>query len=190
MEKFLRAIYFANDKHNGQLRKDGKTPVVTHLLTVGLLLSGVTNKKDTIVAGILHDTLEDTKTTPKELEKLFGKRVRKIVEEVSEKDRKKNWEKRWHERKKKTLEKIKKMSKDAALVLSADTTSNQYELLKNLKISGLKFAKYFHSSIDDKLEYDFRKLNEIKKYHSNPMLKLIRKNIIESEKIVKSLRSK
>jgi len=38
----------------------------------------------TLVAGILHDTIEDTETTGDELETQFGIEIRRIVEEVSD----------------------------------------------------------------------------------------------------------
>jgi (p)ppGpp synthase/HD superfamily hydrolase len=190
MQKLLEAIYFAADKHNGQLRKDGKTPVITHLLTVALLLSQITKDENIVIAGILHDVLEDTKTTESEIKDIFGPKVLEIVKECTEEDRGKDWEKRWKERKAKTLNKIKTTSRPGALVLTSDTVSNSYELLRNLKITGLRYTKSFHSSIEDKLENDHKKLKELKKYHSNPLLKLTSKNIIETKKVVKSLKTK
>jgi guanosine-3',5'-bis(diphosphate) 3'-pyrophosphohydrolase len=38
----------------------------------------------TLVAAVLHDTIEDTCTTGEELEELFGPEVRRLVEEVTD----------------------------------------------------------------------------------------------------------
>ena len=53
---------------------------VTHLLAD---TGGVTDLV-TLMAAVLHDTIEDTKTTAEELEAQFGRTVRKVVEEVTD----------------------------------------------------------------------------------------------------------
>jgi (p)ppGpp synthase/HD superfamily hydrolase len=35
----------------------------------------------TLIAAVLHDTIEDTRTTAEELEAQFGQTVRKVIEE-------------------------------------------------------------------------------------------------------------
>jgi len=42
------------------------------------------NDFSTLLAGVLHDTVEDTDTTFDELEEVFGPDVRRLVEEVSD----------------------------------------------------------------------------------------------------------
>jgi len=39
---------------------------------------------NTLIAAILHDTIEDTETTPEEIKDLFGNDVLKLVEEVTD----------------------------------------------------------------------------------------------------------
>ena len=83
----LRAIVFSADKHRRQRRKDGeKSPYINHPVAVADLLANVGGVTDltTLVAAVLHDTIEDTDTTPEELERLFGPVVRVVVEEVSD----------------------------------------------------------------------------------------------------------
>ena len=46
-------------------------------------MGGVTDVV-TLVAAVLHDTIEDTETTPAEIEGRFGPEVRAVVEEVTD----------------------------------------------------------------------------------------------------------
>lgn len=73
-----KAIDFINQRHKGQLRASGE-PYVKHLLEVYRILKSLNLDEETLLAGLLHDTLEDTDTTFEELESLFGASVAKIV---------------------------------------------------------------------------------------------------------------
>jgi guanosine-3',5'-bis(diphosphate) 3'-pyrophosphohydrolase len=58
------AIAFAARAHQGQIRKDGKTPYVSHVFRVSMVvrhLFGIDDRK-VLTAAVLHDTLEDTTT--------------------------------------------------------------------------------------------------------------------------------
>jgi (p)ppGpp synthase/HD superfamily hydrolase len=83
----LKAVQFAAGKHQTQRRKDvDASPYINHPIGVAHLLAdigGITDL-DTLVAAILHDTIEDTETTPGELEEQFGRTVRKVVEEMTD----------------------------------------------------------------------------------------------------------
>ncbi len=77
----LQAISFATREHEGQYRKDKKTPYVAHPLrvyTIASQLFGVTDAS-TLAAAVLHDTLEDTLTDRDELIEIFGPRVAEYV---------------------------------------------------------------------------------------------------------------
>jgi GTP diphosphokinase / guanosine-3',5'-bis(diphosphate) 3'-diphosphatase len=80
-----QAIRAAAVLHDGQVRKGAEPyPYITHLVAVSYLLADYAKDEDTIIAGLLHDTLEDTDYTPEELEADFGKKVREIVEGVTD----------------------------------------------------------------------------------------------------------
>jgi guanosine-3',5'-bis(diphosphate) 3'-pyrophosphohydrolase len=83
----LNAVRFAAHKHRYQRRKDEEaSPYINHPIDVAELLARVGNVSDlpTLLAGVLHDTVEDTGTTFSELEQAFGWDVRLIVEEVTD----------------------------------------------------------------------------------------------------------
>jgi guanosine-3',5'-bis(diphosphate) 3'-pyrophosphohydrolase len=77
----LRAISFAARQHEGQLRKDGRTPYIAHplrVLTIAATVFGVTDP-ESLAAAVLHDTIEDTTTDRDDLIERFGKRVASFV---------------------------------------------------------------------------------------------------------------
>lgn len=76
------AIDFATDNHAGQKRKSGE-PYITHPLAVAALLVEWGMDIDTVLAGVLHDTIEDTNLTIDDLESLFGRDVAFLVDGVS-----------------------------------------------------------------------------------------------------------
>ncbi|HMQ95766.1 MAG TPA: RelA/SpoT family protein [Candidatus Saccharibacteria bacterium] len=80
--ELAHAIEFATKKHEGQKRKSGE-PYITHPLSVAGILIEWGMDIDTILAGILHDTVEDTNTTFEELESLFGRDVAFLVDGVT-----------------------------------------------------------------------------------------------------------
>ncbi|HEX9816326.1 MAG TPA: HD domain-containing protein [Candidatus Thermoplasmatota archaeon] len=85
MELFLEAAKaFATERHEGQTRRDGTTPYITHPVRVAQRLqdAGV-NKAEILAAAVLHDLIEDTRTQPKEVFARFGPRVASLVDEVS-----------------------------------------------------------------------------------------------------------
>lgn len=83
----LAAISFAARKHQDQRRKgQGKTPYINHPLRVLEILwdIGGVRELETLIAAVLHDTLEDTCTSAEELEVAFGSRVLDRVQEVTD----------------------------------------------------------------------------------------------------------
>lgn len=85
--RLLQALHFSADKHRFQKRKDrGASPYINHPIEVATVLATVGGVADliTLVAAVLHDTIEDTATTPEELEQRFGRDVRLVVEELSD----------------------------------------------------------------------------------------------------------
>ncbi len=77
-----QAIEVATKAHEGQFRKTGE-PYIIHPLAVMKILEEWNMDEDTIIAGILHDTVEDTPLTLKEIEEQFGKDVAFLVNGVT-----------------------------------------------------------------------------------------------------------
>lgn len=76
-----RAAAFASFKHRHQLRKDGKTPYVSHVYRVAMTVRHVFGCEDpeAIAAAMLHDLIEDTTTDYDDLASKFGVGVADLV---------------------------------------------------------------------------------------------------------------
>lgn len=77
-----RAIQIATEAHAGQLRKSGD-PYISHPLAVMKIVEDWGMDEDTIIAAVLHDTVEDTDLTLKDIEREFGSQVAKLVDGVT-----------------------------------------------------------------------------------------------------------
>jgi guanosine-3',5'-bis(diphosphate) 3'-pyrophosphohydrolase len=87
VQVFLRAAAFAARKHRLQKRKDVEaSPYINHPIEVAAILANDGDVTDpvTLVAAVLHDTLEDTKTTPEELANAFSPTIRDLVQELTD----------------------------------------------------------------------------------------------------------
>ena len=80
--KIQEAVKLATEAHDGQLRKTGE-PYIVHPLAVKKILEEWNMDDDTIIAGILHDTVEDTDVTLKDIEEQFGHDVAFLVDGVT-----------------------------------------------------------------------------------------------------------
>ena len=81
-ERIKHAVAVAKDAHDGQYRKTGE-PYIVHPLAVKKILEEWGMDEDTIIAGILHDTVEDTSLTLEDIRKEFGESVAFLVDGVT-----------------------------------------------------------------------------------------------------------
>ena len=82
VELVTRAYEFAAEAHKDQRRYSGE-PYVIHTSEVGYYLAEAGLDTQTVVAGLLHDTVEDAGVKPAEIEEKFGVEVRALVEGVT-----------------------------------------------------------------------------------------------------------
>lgn len=76
------AIDYAAERHAGQKRKSGEE-YITHPISVAAILIDWGMDIDTVLAGVLHDTVEDTEAKLDEIESLFGRDVAFLVDGVT-----------------------------------------------------------------------------------------------------------
>jgi guanosine-3',5'-bis(diphosphate) 3'-pyrophosphohydrolase len=81
-----RAYVTAERMHGTQMRKSGD-PYITHPLAVTTILADMGMTEPTLVAALLHDTVEDTPYTLAELTKDFGEEVGLLVDGVTKLDK-------------------------------------------------------------------------------------------------------
>jgi guanosine-3',5'-bis(diphosphate) 3'-pyrophosphohydrolase len=77
-----KAYDFAEEAHRGQLRSSGD-PYIIHPMDVAQTLADLRMDIPSIVAGLLHDTVEDTHATLEQIEKEFGKDIAELVDGVT-----------------------------------------------------------------------------------------------------------
>ena len=81
-----RAFEVADRAHTGQRRRSGE-PYITHPLAVARILADLGMTSPTIVAALLHDTVEDTEYTLDMLTADFGDEVAHLVDGVTKLDK-------------------------------------------------------------------------------------------------------
>ena len=81
-----RAFAVAYRAHDGQKRKSGE-PYITHPVAVARILADMGMNTSTLVAALLHDTVEDTDYSLEQLEKDFGSEVAMLVDGVTKLDK-------------------------------------------------------------------------------------------------------
>jgi len=80
--RIKKAIEVATTAHEGQKRKSGD-PYIVHPLAVMQILQDWGMDEDTVIAGVLHDTVEDTSLTLDEIKADFGETVAFLVDGVT-----------------------------------------------------------------------------------------------------------
>ncbi len=81
-----RAYVTAEKMHGPQMRKSGD-PYITHPLAVTTILAGIGMTEPTLVAALLHDTVEDTDYTLDQCREDFGDEVAAMVDGVTKLDK-------------------------------------------------------------------------------------------------------
>lgn len=130
MNKVIKAIRYATTIHNGQTRKNGFTPFVTHPIAVACKVAMLDNvTEDMVVAALLHDGPEDVPSiTFDDIRNEFGPNVANLVEELTNVYTSSAYPKmNRKERKLKELERLKKISPAAKQIKMLDRIHNLEE---------------------------------------------------------------
>ena len=82
VENVKKAYFYAERLHRGQKRQSGEEYIV-HPLNVAYILASMHADKDTICAGLLHDTIEDTNVTKEQIAHDFNPSIALLVDGVT-----------------------------------------------------------------------------------------------------------
>ena len=82
VEIVKKAYEYADTLHKGQMRQSGE-PYISHPLNVAYILADMHADKDTVCAGLLHDTLEDTNITKEDIAHDFNQNIANLVDGVT-----------------------------------------------------------------------------------------------------------
>lgn len=77
-----RAFLLGARVHRGQKRSSGE-PFFSHPIAVAHMLADIEADADTIIAALLHDSIEDTELTLVDIEREFGKEVTALIDGVT-----------------------------------------------------------------------------------------------------------
>ena len=131
-------------------RKAGRGFEATHVLSVGLIVQEFGFDEDTIIAAILHDTLEDTPLDADVIRRRFGPHVLSVVQDVTESPRTRPW----RARKEAYIEHLRASPRDAArAVAAADKIHNLISLAAGVETGGAAFLAAFTTGIDEMIWY-------------------------------------
>ena len=86
MREVVRAYRYAQAMHEGQKRQSGED-YITHPVAVAAELARLGLGTPTLVAALLHDTVEDTPATLNDVKEGFGEEVAHLVDGVTKLDR-------------------------------------------------------------------------------------------------------
>jgi (p)ppGpp synthase/HD superfamily hydrolase len=175
------AVALALRAHATQVRKgDGQLPYVVHPVTVALILSRYTGDEDTIIAGLLHDTLEDTHVTAEEIERAFGPKVREMVQDVTESGLPGL---SWETRKARYLRQLQSAPRPSLLVAAADKTANLISMIAAHATAGDALWDRFSASVGQKLEF-YRRVHAIVRaaWPGCPLLQELGNRLEEAER--------
>ena len=82
IEIVKKAYNYADNLHSGQMRQSGEQ-YISHPLNVAYILAEMHADRDTICAGLLHDTLEDTSITKEDISHDFNQNIANLVDGVT-----------------------------------------------------------------------------------------------------------
>ena len=144
------AITTMLEAHGLARRKAGRGFEATHVLSVALIAGEFGFDEDTVIAAVLHDTLEDTPLDPEVIRRRFGDHVLAVVEDVTEPPRTRPW----RERKEAYIGRLRASPRLAArAVASADKIHNLSSLVAGIEARGPAFIDAFTTGIDEMVWY-------------------------------------
>ncbi len=124
VEEFEDALNYAMEAHKGQHRANGE-PYIIHPLAVADILTELEADGATLMAAMLHDTVEDTESTTVEIGEQFGRDVADLVDGVTK------------------LEKMQYSSKEE---LQAENFRKMFlAMAKDIRVVWIKLADRLHN---------------------------------------------
>lgn len=151
--KVEQAIKAAALLHVDQLRKGKiKLPYITHLIAVLMIVRDYSVDETTLVAALLHDTLEDTDYTAVELKADFGDKVAELVLTLTEPQSTPETQITWLEIKKAYARQLRQGKEGAVIIAAADKAHNFRSIVEEYYDDHARFIQDFGSQLDTRLE--------------------------------------
>ena len=140
-----KAVAFAANAHDGQLRKGTKLPYIVHPMEAMTIAATLTDDPEILAAAVLHDVLEDCGVSEPALARQFGMRVARIVRAVSE-EKETDTQGSWQKRKLHTINRMRAADEAEKIVTLADKLSNLRSMDRDLRAAGPGFWQRFNQT--------------------------------------------
>ena len=157
MNNIEKAMAYATEKHKNQTRKLTGEPYINHIKDVANILIENGANEETIIVGILHDTLEDTSATYNEISKMFGRKIANMVKTESEIK-----SLPYKKRKAEHMGRVGEADFETKLVNCADKVSNLKSMIAIYSKYGDNIWNYFHGTKEEIMWYYTIALNALK----------------------------
>ena len=154
--RFESALLYANQVHQGQLRKGTGIPYMAHILGVTAIALEYGATEDEAIGALLHDAAEDGGGEARlaEIRARFGDAVGDIVLGCSDSLVEHPEDKLpWRERKDAYLAHVEGASPSVCLVSAADKLHNVRSIVRDLRIHGDEVWERFQGKRDGTLWY-------------------------------------
>ncbi len=161
------AITTAIEAHGLRRRKAGSAFEATHALSVGLIVSDFGGAENSVVAALLHDTLEDTLLDQEVIRDRFGDYVLAIVTDLTEPKK----PVAWRRRKEAYIECLRQSPRDESrTVASADKIHNLSSMVAGLENQGVTFIDMFTAGLEGMVWFQREVHRMLTKEWSHPIL--------------------
>ena len=165
--RFEDAVTTMLEAHGLNRRKAGRGFEASHAFSVATIVADHGFEEDTIIAALLHDTLEDTDLDPAIIERRFGTPVLDIVRDVSEPPK----PRRWRDRKLSYIEQLRTSSRHGArAVAAADKIHNLSKMTAGLRSHGTTYIRPFTAPLEDMIWYHQTVLDTLRATWDHPIL--------------------
>jgi len=160
-----KADHLAARAHEGQVRKEGGIPYITHPRAVAEILNAYNFPEQVIAAALVHDVLEDTTVTPEELRAELGDDVLRMVEELSY-DKKLGWE----AQREAYAEAVRAAPEGVKAISIADKIHNARSLVAAHAAAGPAVWQRFNRGKEKKLWFEDLMLNMFRETWQHPLV--------------------
>ncbi len=165
-DRFIKALNFATELHQRQIRKGSGIPYVSHLLAVTSLVLEDGGGEDDAIAAMLHDAIEDQggAATREKIRERFGSNVVRLVDGCT--DAEVTPKPPWRERKQRYIEHLAHASPDVRRISAADKLHNARSIVADLRRVGRDVFTRFNAGQEGTLWY-YRELVKMFKTHAD-----------------------
>jgi (p)ppGpp synthase/HD superfamily hydrolase len=189
--RFVSAVEWASQLHDGQTRNGTEVPYLAHLLEVAALVLYDGGSESEAIAALLHDAIEDAGVRPKEIRRRFGRAVAKIVKACTEtvdgelpaKAQLPRDATTWRRRKQEAVDHFGAdgVAVPVLRVKGADALANARAIVAELRRAGPEVWRRFHAGAIDQLWY-YRSVSAVlATRHPGPLSDELRTAVSEME---------